>query len=244
MCSAQSTPKSSSTSTKSRLKPGAACEECRRRKLRCDRKQPQCCLCKTAGIECQVTTSRPPRGPKRGYLKALLDRISELSPPAHLPSWSCSHCIHLPGALEENLRDQGTQQERQPSLSPISYGNDPIFPLDMNPTESPVEIAYYDANNLPWDFQTPEANGQPVQPQPVLGPGIETLHDSSASSIYYDPSIRASISSSPSNTVFGQSCGGTLMPDSIAMGGGLNTTGPSDSLDFLESIPDFMRMDL
>ncbi|KAJ5797805.1 uncharacterized protein N7503_007101 [Penicillium pulvis] len=58
-------------------KPGLACEECRRRKLRCDRRQPKCGLCESSGVECQIT-ARPPRGPKRGYLKVLQDRIANL----------------------------------------------------------------------------------------------------------------------------------------------------------------------
>ncbi|KAJ5361604.1 hypothetical protein N7541_002448 [Penicillium brevicompactum] len=56
---------------------GLACEECRRRKLRCDRRQPSCGLCETSGVECQIT-ARPPRGPKRGYLKVLQNRIEQL----------------------------------------------------------------------------------------------------------------------------------------------------------------------
>ncbi|KAL6232513.1 hypothetical protein BDW75DRAFT_217723 [Aspergillus navahoensis] len=64
--------------TRPRQKPGAACEECRRRKLRCDRRQPQCRLCEASGVECQVITARPSRGPKRGYLKVLQDRIAAL----------------------------------------------------------------------------------------------------------------------------------------------------------------------
>ncbi|KAL2802925.1 fungal-specific transcription factor domain-containing protein [Aspergillus granulosus] len=63
---------------KPRQKPGAACEECRRRKLRCDRRQPQCRLCEASGVECQVITARQSRGPKRGYLKVLQDRIAAL----------------------------------------------------------------------------------------------------------------------------------------------------------------------
>ena len=56
---------------------GLACEECRRRKLRCDRRQPSCGLCETSGVECQIT-ARPPRGPQRGYLKILQNRIGKV----------------------------------------------------------------------------------------------------------------------------------------------------------------------
>ncbi|PYI21535.1 hypothetical protein BO99DRAFT_380051 [Aspergillus violaceofuscus CBS 115571] len=61
-----------------RQKPGAACEECRRRKLRCDRRQPQCGMCQASGVECLVITARSPRGPKRGYLKVLQARVATL----------------------------------------------------------------------------------------------------------------------------------------------------------------------
>ncbi|KAI1364071.1 fungal-specific transcription factor domain-containing protein [Xylaria arbuscula] len=58
-----------------RRRPGGACEECRRRKLRCDRQHPQCGVCAAAGVTCFTTTTRAPRGPKRGYLKAMQARI-------------------------------------------------------------------------------------------------------------------------------------------------------------------------
>lgn len=66
------------TSTTSRQRPGSACEECRRRKLRCDR-QPQCGNCVEAGVVCTTTTVRPARGPKKGHLKALKGRIGKPS---------------------------------------------------------------------------------------------------------------------------------------------------------------------
>ncbi|GAW17511.1 hypothetical protein ANO14919_069690 [Xylariales sp. No.14919] len=64
--------------TPARQRPGGACEECRRRKLRCDRQHPQCGVCAAAGIACFTTATRAPRGPKRGYLKAMQARIAAL----------------------------------------------------------------------------------------------------------------------------------------------------------------------
>lgn len=63
--------------TRPRQKPGAACEECRRRKLRCDRRQPQCGSCQSTGVPCHTTTVRAARGPKPGYLKDLKARIGK-----------------------------------------------------------------------------------------------------------------------------------------------------------------------
>lgn len=56
---------------------GTACDECRRRKQRCDGQQPACRVCQESGLTCQ-TTQRGARGPKKGYIKALKDRVLEL----------------------------------------------------------------------------------------------------------------------------------------------------------------------
>ncbi|KAI1134066.1 fungal-specific transcription factor domain-containing protein [Hypoxylon sp. FL0543] len=58
--------------------PGLSCEECRRRKARCDRARPQCGTCAETGITCVVVDKRPQRGPKKGQLKALRSRVATL----------------------------------------------------------------------------------------------------------------------------------------------------------------------
>ncbi|KAE8393611.1 fungal-specific transcription factor domain-containing protein [Aspergillus alliaceus] len=50
----------------SRQQPGSACDECRKRKLRCDRQRPQCGTCASVGIQCQVNDRRRPRRPRKG----------------------------------------------------------------------------------------------------------------------------------------------------------------------------------
>ncbi|KAK2592583.1 hypothetical protein QQS21_009728 [Conoideocrella luteorostrata] len=72
-----------------------ACEECRRRKLRCDGQQPQCSVCKETGVACEVNPVRAPRGPKRGYLKNLRNRVSMLE------SKLAAHAQDLPPEVTE-----------------------------------------------------------------------------------------------------------------------------------------------
>ncbi|KAL4909261.1 fungal-specific transcription factor domain-containing protein [Aspergillus multicolor] len=67
-----------STKHSSRQQPGSACDDCRKRKLRCDRLQPQCGNCAEAGIPCSIRTTRPPRGPKKGHLRMLRQQIAVL----------------------------------------------------------------------------------------------------------------------------------------------------------------------
>ncbi|OTB07892.1 hypothetical protein M426DRAFT_265915 [Hypoxylon sp. CI-4A] len=122
------------SSPPARQNPGAACEECRRRKVRCDRQQPSCGLCVSSGVQCQVTTPRPPRGPKRGYLKALQARIATLE-----------------GTL--------LQQQQQPS-PPRSQQqeNDNSNTLTIAPENASTSIeglTFADAPPLTWDFPLP-----------------------------------------------------------------------------------------
>jgi hypothetical protein len=60
-----------------RQQPGYSCEECRKRKARCDRARPSCGACAEAGTTCVVPQNRPARGPKKGQLNALRSRIGE-----------------------------------------------------------------------------------------------------------------------------------------------------------------------
>jgi hypothetical protein len=65
------------TVTRGRQRPGAACDECRRRKLRCDGQHPQCGVCRDTDVVCEIS-QRGVRGPKKGHLKALKNRIVHL----------------------------------------------------------------------------------------------------------------------------------------------------------------------
>ncbi|KAI1095077.1 fungal-specific transcription factor domain-containing protein [Rostrohypoxylon terebratum] len=58
--------------------PGLSCEECRRRKARCDRVRPRCGTCAEMAIECIVNEKRPQRGPKKGQVKVLRSRVATL----------------------------------------------------------------------------------------------------------------------------------------------------------------------
>jgi hypothetical protein len=54
-----------------------ACMICRRRKLKCDGVKPSCSTCSRLGHACAYDEVRRKSGPKRGYVKALEERLSE-----------------------------------------------------------------------------------------------------------------------------------------------------------------------
>ncbi|KXX73818.1 Transcriptional activator protein acu-15 [Madurella mycetomatis] len=108
-------PKSSQDSTSqrpSRQAEGLACDECRTRKLRCDRARPTCGTCENLGVPCAPNTARQPRGPRKGHLKALQSRLSalerQLSEYRKAPEGSLP--LSPPGAAE-SVQSPGQQSE-------------------------------------------------------------------------------------------------------------------------------------
>ncbi|POS72372.1 fungal specific transcription factor [Diaporthe helianthi] len=55
-----------------------ACMICRKRKLRCDGNRPHCSTCMRLGHDCAYDEVRRKSGPKRGYVKALEERLKQV----------------------------------------------------------------------------------------------------------------------------------------------------------------------
>lgn len=87
------------TGSQPRQLPGPACEECRKRKLRCDRQRPACSTCAETGVVCDINTNRLARGPKKGDLKALRNRVSKF----HSAHTACSSWILEPRDTDSDV---------------------------------------------------------------------------------------------------------------------------------------------
>ncbi|EAQ88533.1 hypothetical protein CHGG_05152 [Chaetomium globosum CBS 148.51] len=107
--------------------PGSACEECRKRKLRCDRQRPQCGTCADAGIVCEINNNRLARGPKKGDLKALRSRIGTSDDPHICPSelFDLQISTHAAVTTEDHIR--GRLDARRPLYFDRVHPNVPIF---------------------------------------------------------------------------------------------------------------------
>ncbi|KAF1845322.1 uncharacterized protein K460DRAFT_416596 [Cucurbitaria berberidis CBS 394.84] len=68
--------------SRKRSKVSRACDECRRKKIRCDattENGPESCSsCKRTGARCQFSRQPMKRGPSKGYIKELADRLNSL----------------------------------------------------------------------------------------------------------------------------------------------------------------------
>jgi len=79
---AQRPPSIPASAAKLRTKVSRACDECRRKKIRCDAPLEgdhiQCTACKKANFNCQFSRQPQKRGPSKGYIRDLADRLSSL----------------------------------------------------------------------------------------------------------------------------------------------------------------------
>lgn len=73
-----------------RRKSGFACDACRRRKLKCDGKQPKCVHCTRLGKRCEY--AQPPSINDMAQLQAYCDRLE-----AQLQQQSCHDCVRTGG---------------------------------------------------------------------------------------------------------------------------------------------------
>lgn len=66
-----------------------ACMICRKRKLKCDGLKPSCSTCTRLGHNCAYDEVRRKSGPKRGYVKALEERLSKPVLPCYMHVAGC-----------------------------------------------------------------------------------------------------------------------------------------------------------
>ncbi|KAI0159542.1 fungal-specific transcription factor [Xylariaceae sp. FL1272] len=95
-----------------------ACMICRKRKLRCDGTKPSCSTCTRLGHSCAYDEVRKKSGPKRGYVKALEERLKQVEEllKTQEPSTSTSpEAMKMPNNAFEQRRNQ--QANAAPSLT-------------------------------------------------------------------------------------------------------------------------------
>ncbi|WPH01064.1 Hypothetical protein R9X50_00389900 [Acrodontium crateriforme] len=107
---------SSSLRQKERSKVSRACDECRRKKIRCDAVDETtttpCTNCSRTSAKCTFSRQPMKRGPSKGYIKELAERLNSLEQqvhPPHLVQQARSEIQHIQqqmaGGLQSNGRD-------------------------------------------------------------------------------------------------------------------------------------------
>ncbi|AEO58296.1 hypothetical protein MYCTH_2305551 [Thermothelomyces thermophilus ATCC 42464] len=170
------------TTGQPRQLPGAACEECRKRKLRCDRQRPQCGTCADAGIVCEINNNRLARGPKKGDLKALRSRIVALERRLSIDNSAETLSILTGESLPATAPDPHT-------ATPISDGGSPtLVSPGHNSTIWDGEI------NVQVPPMTPTSDSMgfstfkfpPTPPSPQRGTFVDDLMRADLDQLYFD----------------------------------------------------------
>ncbi|KAH2525651.1 hypothetical protein KXW40_008495 [Aspergillus fumigatus] len=129
-------------------------------RIRCDKARPQCAACAASGTTCLVRESCPRRGPKKGYLKALLNKIAlrceedlqvqlEKQQAMAMPE---SRASSSPRGGANTDTEDGSSLENEVhntrTTTPMTIGNIPSWP-------APVEFSFPIMPLPPWDCTDP-----------------------------------------------------------------------------------------
>ncbi|KAL4975318.1 hypothetical protein BDW66DRAFT_167330 [Aspergillus desertorum] len=164
-----------STSKPARQQPGLACEECRKRKARCDRAKPQCGSCMMTGRACVVNHNRRRRGPKKGQIDSLYSRLEVL---AKQVVDQMEHIYHTGLGVHSRSRHQQTHDGRGSDSSPDARHD---LPIPQSPPSAALGAASTERSLLP-SILAPvrplTAQGQPyagTNPSPTHNPGLDLV---------------------------------------------------------------------
>ncbi|PTB47155.1 uncharacterized protein TrAFT101_012009 [Trichoderma asperellum] len=161
-----------------------ACMICRKRKLKCDGIRPSCSTCSRLGHNCAYDEQRRKSGPKRGYVKALEERLKQVEtllktqePAAKSPTKGMP--IQIPNA---NTQTNGNPAMPMPTPN-MGLGGEERWHFNNgeSPQQGPMDDFNFNANmgmpvnNMPGNF-TWEMIGlgleEPLPPQET----IDELH--------------------------------------------------------------------
>ncbi|KAI0849454.1 putative Zn(II)2Cys6 transcription factor [Daldinia vernicosa] len=127
-----------------------ACEECRRKRIKCDRGTPQCTSCATSGKTCIVRDDCPRRGPKKGYLKTLQNKIEDLQARLNEQQEASATETRTCSPSQEEVNsdnDNGSSMDNneiQSTATPITLG-------DIQLWTQPLEVPFPMMQPGPWD---------------------------------------------------------------------------------------------
>ncbi|KAI1670844.1 fungal specific transcription factor domain protein [Pyrenophora tritici-repentis] len=140
-------------------RPNLSCDECRRRKSKCDRVRPQCGGCAASKSRCVFPGDSQKRGPKKGQLQVLRARIETLEKQLAAKDMTWHADFDFDDMTTEDI--DRFSQYKQPSVDafePKSIETQPN--VNAFEHESMETLTFGTAPSLPW----PENGSIPLDP--------------------------------------------------------------------------------
>lgn len=173
-----------------RHKVSKACDECRRKKIKCDAltEAEPCSNCKRTFTECTFSRQQLKRGPSKGYIKQLSDRLKDLEEHARRGQLPLDIGFSSGNDIGDDTMAQGFA-ELQAHMSPSTPASQPPQARQTAGQKRPFEAVdngQRDNQFPPFQQSNPSAN-QPSdrQHQPFFKYGAEPLQ-SNASNSFFD----------------------------------------------------------
>ncbi|KAK4635158.1 hypothetical protein CLAFUW4_01898 [Fulvia fulva] len=120
--SADAAPPAADKNKDKRTKVSRACDECRRKKIRCDALDETanmpCTNCARTGAKCAFSRQPMKRGPSKGYIKELAERLNSLEQQVQPPHLQQQHRYEI-----QQVQQAMAEQAQQTGISP--YHHDP-----------------------------------------------------------------------------------------------------------------------
>lgn len=147
-----------------RSKVSRACDECRRKKVKCDAVsetgEEACSNCRRSNVRCLFSRVPQKRGPSKGYIKELADRIHSIEGKlegqtvsenlagelATLPRRDVAEAYAISAAQADESRKRPFSHISSENFSTPSPGRQPAWPAEPRPAFS--QQASYSANGL------------------------------------------------------------------------------------------------
>lgn len=167
------TPGDMGEANKKRTKVSRACDECRRKKIRCDAysEEVNCSNCKRVGTRCQFSRIPQKRGPSKGYIKELSDRVNNLE----ASQAQARHSMHPADSPYASLNAQGASPRFDDFSSP---GPDASRKRQRSQISTDFAHNSYQGYPVNMDWQSRIQPTQQASFQPTAGSIVDTSHAS------------------------------------------------------------------
>ncbi|KAE8453456.1 hypothetical protein EG329_010317 [Mollisiaceae sp. DMI_Dod_QoI] len=156
-----------SMAPRKRSKVSRACDECRRKKIRCDAtgetENEQCSSCKRVGTHCQFSRVPMKRGPSKGYIKELADRLQQIEGAMSSGEVPVSFLQHHDSPLQRRPSEEFSpppnpdSSQRKRTYSAVSNDFGSYLPQRNLPSWSPSDPARHLPHPAPATFSSQSA---------------------------------------------------------------------------------------
>lgn len=177
------------TPARKRSKVSRACDECRRKKVKCDAASENggedCSNCRRSNVRCMFSRVPQKRGPSKGYIKELADRINSIEGKLGTAAVDKLADVLASATRRESSESNGAiasgEDHRKRTWSQISTVESSEVPRQyawQPPTTRPIipQQTTYSANGMALKPILPR---EPVAPTPVISPNLDGLRHAS-----------------------------------------------------------------